>query len=143
MHEPTNDNAWCGSVKSPGQQGSPRKLGSIELKNTKKKCPTDNRIFPLTLTLTLTCHQYPWAKNSVISTPGPGTLSLVPLGQELCHQYPWAKNSVIGTPGPRTLSSVPLGQELCHQYPWVKNSLISNPGPRTLSSVPLGQELCH
>ena len=78
-----------------------------------------------------------------MSTPGPRTLSSVPLGQELCHQYPWVKNSVISTPGPRTLSSVPLGQELCHQYPWAKNSVISTPGPRTLSSVPLGQELCH
>ena len=89
------------------------------------------------------CLQYPWAKNSVIRTPGPRTLSSVPLDQELCHQYPWAKNSVFSTPGPRTLSSVPLGQELSHQYPWAKNSVISTPGPRTLSSVPLGQELCH
>ena len=88
------------------------------------------------------CHQYPWAKKSVFSTPGPRTLSSVPLGQELCHQYPWAKNSVISTPGPRTLSSVPHGQELSHQYPWAKNSVISTPGPRTLSSVALGQELC-
>ena len=89
------------------------------------------------------CFQYPWAKNSVISTPGPRTLSSVPLGQELCHRYPWAKNSVISTPGPRTLSSVPLGQELCYQDPWAKKSVFSTPGPRTLSSVPLGQELCH
>ena len=115
------------------------------------------------------CHQYAWAKNSVISTPGPRTLSSVPLGprtsssvslgQELCHQYPWAKISLISTPGFRTLSSVPLGQELCpqypwatnsvistpgprlcHQYPWAKNSVISTPGPRSLSLVLLGQE---
>ena len=78
----------------------------------------------------------------MISTPGPGTLSSVPLGQELSHQYPWARNSVISTPGPRTLSSVALGQELCLQYPWARNSVIGTPGPGTLSSVPLGQELC-
>ena len=75
------------------------------------------------------CLQYPWAKNSVISTPGPRNLSSVALGQDLCLQYPWAKNSVISTPGPGTLSSVPLGQELCLQYPWAKNSVISTPGP--------------
>ena len=67
------------------------------------------------------CLQYRWAKNSVFSTPGPRTLSSVPLAQELCLQYPSAKNSVISTPGPKTLSSVPLGQELCHQYPWARN----------------------
>ena len=45
----------------------------------------------------------------VISIPGSRSLSSVPLGKELCHQYPWVKNSVLSTPSSRTISLVSLG----------------------------------
>ena len=111
-------------------------------KNSVFSTPGPRTLFSVFLGQEL-CHQYPWVEESLISTPGPRTLSSVALGHEISHQYSWANNSVVSTPGPRSLSSVPLGQELCHQYPWAKNSVISTPGPRTLSSVPPGQELCH
>ena len=67
------------------------------------------------------------------STPGPRTLSSVPLGQDSVFSTRGPRGTdVISTPGPRTLSSVPLGQELCHQYPcWPRGTEDFVLGPGT------------
>ena len=61
-------------------------------KNPKKKCPTDNRIFPLTLTLTLTLTSYNvFIISFRIKGEFPTVTSSLPQSEGIIQKYPLAR----------------------------------------------------